>query len=238
MTAMRDRAELDVDRDVMVSWLPTFHDMGMVGFLTVPMTFGVELVKVTPSEFLAGPLLWIDLISRYKATVTAAPNFAYAVVGKRLARVEDDKYDLSSLRIALNGAEPIDASAVRTFTDAGARFGLDPRCVFAADGMAEATLAVSFAPLFSGLQVDVVEAEVGVWLARWLSGRPVDVVGAEALENGKRAVPVPEDDPRRETDKVRQFALLGTPLPGLEARIVDESGNVLPDRHVGEIQLR
>jgi len=218
MTAMRDRAELDVDRDVMVSWLPTFHDMGMVGFLTVPMTFGVELVKVTPAEFLAGPLLWIDLISRYKATVTAAPNFAYAVVGKRLARVEDDKYDLSSLRIALNGAEPIDASAVRTFTDAGARFGLDPRCVFAADGMAEATLAVSFAPLFSGLQVDVVEAE--------------------ALENGNRAVPVPEDDPRRETDKVRQFALLGTPLPGLEARIVDESGNVLPDRHVGEIQLR
>jgi fatty-acyl-CoA synthase len=219
MTAMVERAELDPETDVLVSWLPTFHDMGMVGFLTLPMTFGVRLVKVTPAEFLAGPLLWIDLISRYKATVTAAPNFAYAVVGKRLAReTEDGKYDLSSLRIALNGAEPIDPTAVRTFTDAGARFGLDPRCVFAADGMAEATLAVSFAPLFTGLQVDVVEAD--------------------ALENDNRAVPVPEGDPRRGTDEVRQFALLGTPLPGLEARIVDESGKPLPERHVGEIQLR
>src|SRR5690606_2472928 len=97
MTAMVERAELDPETDVLVSWLPTFHDMGMVGFLTLPMTFGVRLVKVTPAEFLAGPLLWIDLISRYKATVTAAPNFAYAVVGKRLAReTEDGKYDLSS----------------------------------------------------------------------------------------------------------------------------------------------
>ncbi|MGH3432463.1 MAG: AMP-binding protein, partial [Thermocrispum sp.] len=143
-------------------------------------------------------------------------------VGKRLAKVADDPenpaYDLSTLRIALNGAEPIDPVAVRTFTDAGARFGLDPRCVFAADGMAEATLAVSFAPLFTGLQIDVVEAD--------------------PLESDDRAVPVPEDDPRRGTDAARSFALLGKPLPGLDARIVGDSGEVVPERHVGEIQLR
>ncbi|ASR39697.1 long-chain fatty acid--CoA ligase [Prauserella marina] len=218
-SAMVQRAELDFENDVMVSWLPTFHDMGMVGFLTLPMTFGVELVKITPVEFLTGPLRWPELISKYGGSVTAAPNFAYAIVGKRLARVDDDTaYDLSRMRIALNGAEPIDATAVRTFTDAGARFGMPAECVFPAYGLAEATLAVSFAPLFTGLTVDVIEAT--------------------ALEAENRAVPVPADDPRRGTDDVRGFAVLGRPLDGLEARIVDEHGAVLGQREVGEINLR
>jgi fatty-acyl-CoA synthase len=217
--AMVERAEFDFDTDVMVSWLPTFHDMGMVGFLTVPMTFGVELVKITPVEFLSGPLIWPELITKYRGTTTAAPNFAYAIVGRRMARVDDDgAYDLSTLRIALNGAEPIDETAVQTFVDAGARFKMPAECVFPAYGMAEATLAVSFAPLFTGLTLDVVEAE--------------------ALESGNRAVPVPEGDPRRGTDSVRSFAMLGRPLDGLEAEIVDDQGHRLGDREVGEIRLR
>lgn len=217
--AMVDRAEFDFDTDVMVSWLPTFHDMGMVGFLTVPMTFGVELVKITPVEFLSGPLIWPELITKYGGTTTAAPNFAYAIVGRRMARVdEDDAYDLSKLRIALNGAEPIDETAVQTFVDAGARFKMPAECVFPAYGMAEATLAVSFAPLFTGLTLDVVEAD--------------------ALEADNRAVPVPEGDPRRGTDSVRSFALLGRPLDGLEAEIVNDAGARVGDREVGEIRLR
>lgn len=220
--AMVERAEFVFETDVMVSWLPTFHDMGMVGFLTVPMTFGVELVKITPVEFLTGPLIWPELISKYGGTTTAAPNFAYAIVGKRMARVDSDPekplYDLSKLRIALNGAEPIDETAVQTFTDAGARFGMPPECVFPAYGMAEATLAVSFAPLFTGLTLDVIEAE--------------------ALEADNRAVPVPESDPRRGTESVRSFAILGRPLDGLEAEIVNDEGKRLGEREVGEIRLR
>jgi fatty-acyl-CoA synthase len=217
--AMADRAEFKYDEDVMVSWLPTFHDMGMVGFLTVPMTFGVELVKITPVDFLSGPLVWPELISRYGGTVTAAPNFAYAIVGRRMARVEDaGAYDLSTLRIALNGAEPIDETAVAAFTAAGARFKMPPECVFPAYGMAEATLAVSFAPLFTGLTLDVVEAH--------------------ALEADNKAVPVPENDPRRGTEEVRSFAVLGPPLDGLEAEIVDDHGSRLGERQVGEIRLR
>ncbi|SEF27486.1 fatty-acyl-CoA synthase [Amycolatopsis pretoriensis] len=217
--AMVDRAEFDFDVDVMVSWLPTFHDMGMVGFLTVPMTFGVELVKITPVEFLSGPLIWPQLITKYGGTTTAAPNFAYAIVGRRMARVDDDNaYDLSKLRIALNGAEPIDETAVQTFVDAGARFKMPAECVFPAYGMAEATLAVSFAPLFTGLTLDVVEAD--------------------ALEADNRAVPVPEGDARRGTDSVRSFALLGRPLDGLEAEIVNDAGTRVGDREVGEIRLR
>lgn len=219
VTAMIERAELDPAEDVMVSWLPTFHDMGMVGFLTVPMTFGIELVKSTPAEFLTRPLIWPELISRYGGVATAAPNFAYAIVGRRMAGVEDDSaYDLSSLRIALNGAEPIDEQAVAGFVEAGGRFGMPAGAVFPAYGMAEATLAVSFAPVLGGLDVDVVEAG--------------------ALEADNSAVPVAADDPRRGTDEVRSFAKLGAVLPGLTARIVDDKGRSLPERHVGEIKLR
>ena len=84
--AMFISAEYDVDKDVMVSWLPCFHDMGMVGFLTIPMYFGAELVKVTPMDFLRDTLLWARLIDKYKGTMTAAPNFAYALFAKRLRR--------------------------------------------------------------------------------------------------------------------------------------------------------
>ena len=84
--AMFIGAEYDVDKDVMVSWLPCFHDMGMVGFLTIPMYFGAELVKVTPMDFLRDTLLWAKLIDKYKGTMTAAPNFAYALFAKRLRK--------------------------------------------------------------------------------------------------------------------------------------------------------
>ncbi|MFC5287132.1 fatty acyl-AMP ligase [Actinokineospora guangxiensis] len=211
LTAMAEKAELDVATDIMVSWLPLFHDMGMVGFLTVPMTVGMELVKVTPVEFLTGPLLWADLISRHGGTITAAPNFAYALLGRRLSNVDDEgTYDLSSLRIALNGAEPIDEAAVAAFVKQGTRFKMDPNCVFPAYGMAETTLAVSFAPLGTGLTLDQIDADL--------------------LESDNRAVPDP--------DGTRAFAILGEPLPGLEARIVGEDGAVRGEREVGEIQLR
>jgi fatty-acyl-CoA synthase len=211
---MAECAELDPEADIMVSWLPMFHDMGMVGFYTVPMTKGIELVKVTPVDFLGGPLLWAELITKYRATITAAPNFAYALLGRRLSGVDDDDaYDLSSMRLALNGAEPIDEKAVRSFTENGARFGLRAECVFPAYGMAEGTLAISFPPPFTGLRSDYIDAE--------------------ALESGQRAVPVSPSAP-----SVRSFALLGRPLPGFEVRIVDPSGAVRGEREVGEIHIR
>ncbi|MFB9596310.1 fatty acyl-AMP ligase [Saccharothrix longispora] len=210
---MRVAAALDPGSDVMVSWLPLFHDMGMVGFLTVPMLLGIELVKVTPPDFLARPTLWPDLISRYGGTITAAPNFAYAIVARRMNGVDDGAFDLSALRLALNGAEPIDPVAVKAFTDAGARFGMPAECVLCAYGMAETTLGVAFAPLFSGLAVD------------W--------VDPGELEAGKRAVPVAPDTPN-----ARAFPLNGPPLPGLEVQVVDESGAVRGEREVGQLRVR
>jgi fatty-acyl-CoA synthase len=210
ITAMMTAAQLDVDRDVMVSWLPLFHDMGMVGFLTIPMVTGLELVTVTPVEFLGRPLLWAELISSYGGTVTAAPNFAYAVLARQLARAEGP-LDLSTLRIALNGAEPIDPDAVAAFTAAGARFGLRPDSVLAAYGMAETALGVAFAPIDTGLQVDHIDAEL--------------------LETSRRAVPASYGPERR-------FPKLGPPLPGIEVRVVADDGTVLGEREVGVLQLR
>lgn len=208
--AMIEAARLDVDRDVMVSWLPLFHDMGMVGFLTVPMVTGLDLVTVTPVDFLSRPLLWAELISKYHGTVTAAPNFAYAVLARQLARAEAD-LDLSSLRIALNGAEPVDPDAVASFTDAGARFGLRPESVLCAYGMAETALGVAFAPVETGLAVDEIDAD--------------------ALETQHRAVPAGGG-------AVRRFPKLGPPLPGIEVRVVGERGEVLDPGGVGVLQLR
>jgi fatty-acyl-CoA synthase len=215
ITAMSDRAELDPPHDVMVSWLPMFHDMGMVGFYTTPMTFGIELVKVTPVAFLTAPLLWAKLISDHGGTITAAPNFAYALLGRRLSGVDDeDEYDLSTLRIALNGAEPIDEKAVDAFVKAGARFNMPAECVFPAYGMAEGTLAISFASPMIGMRVDNVDAV--------------------SLEGENRAVPVPADTPESSR---RTFAILGPPLDGFEARIMQDD-SVVGEREVGEIQVR
>jgi len=214
IAGMREAARLAVDRDVMVSWLPLFHDMGMVGFLTIPMVTGLELVTVTPVDFLTRPLLWAELISKYGGTVTAAPNFAYAVLARQLTRASD--LDLSSLRIALNGAEPVDPAAVAAFVEAGARFGLRPESVLCAYGMAETGLGVAFAPVETGLAVDEIDAE--------------------ALESGRRAEP--RTASTLGSASTRVFPLLGPPLPGIEARVVGEAGEVLGTRGVGVIQLR
>lgn len=210
--AMFVGAEYDVETDVMVSWLPCFHDMGMVGFLTIPMYFGAELVKVTPLDFLRDTLLWAKLIDKYRGTMTAAPNFAYALFAKRLRRqAKPGEFDLSTLRFALSGAEPVEPADVEDLIDAGAPFGLRENAILPAYGMAETTLAVSFSPCGAGLVVDEVDADL--------------------LAALRRAVPTSRGN-------VRRLATLGPLLQDLEARIVDEDGNVLPARGVGIIELR
>ncbi|WP_409428553.1 fatty acyl-AMP ligase [Mycobacterium sp. SMC-11] len=210
--AMFISAEYDVDKDVMISWLPCFHDMGMIGFLTVPMYFGAELVKITPMDFLRDTLLWAKLIDKYKGTMTAAPNFAYALFAKRLRKqATPGQFDLSTLRFALSGAEPVEPADVEDLIDAGKPFGLNPAAILPAYGMAETVLAVSFSKCGAGLVVDEVDADL--------------------LAALRQAVPATKGNTRR-------LASLGPLLEGIEIRIVDEHGNSLPPRGVGVIQLR
>jgi fatty-acyl-CoA synthase len=210
--AMFVGANFDTNTDVIVSWLPCFHDMGMTGFLTVPMYFGAELVKVTPMDFLGDILLWAKLIDKYKGTMTAAPNFAYNLLARRLRRqATEGQFDLSSLRWALSGAEQVDPADVEDLCEAGAPFGLSPEAIVPAYGMAETTVAVSFTECGAGMVVDEIDADLLAVL--------------------HRAVPATKGNTRR-------LVALGQPIDGLQARIVDEDDNVLPERAVGVIQVR
>ena len=195
LEAMYISAEYNEDTDVMISWLPLFHDMGMIGFLTLPMYFGGELVKVTPMDFMRDTLLWAKLIDKYKGTMTAAPNFAYSLFAKRLRKqAKPGQFDLSTLRIALSGAEPVEPADVEDLDAAGAPFGLKPAAILPAYGMAEITLAVSFSECGAGLVVDQVDTDL--------------------LAALRRAVPATKGNTRR-------LASLGPLLQGIEARIVD-----------------
>jgi fatty-acyl-CoA synthase len=210
--AMFAGAHVDVDTDVIVSWLPCFHDMGMTGYLTVPMYYGVELVKVTPMDFLSDILLWAKLIEKHRGTMTAAPNFAYRLFAKRLRRqAVPGQFDLSSLRWALSGAEAVEPDDVDDFCAAGAPFGLNPQAIVPAYGMAETTVAVSFSECGKGMVVDEVDADLMAML--------------------RRAVPTTRG-------RTRRLVSLGQPLPGLTVRVVDEDGSVLPARGIGVIQVR
>ncbi|MEM7272795.1 MAG: AMP-binding protein [Actinomycetota bacterium] len=213
LDAIVEAAEVDFDTDVMVSWLPLYHDMGLVGFCILPMAMGLNLVLGAPQDFLASPGKWMEWISTYRGTATAGPNFSY-VLATRALRRSGEQLDLSSLRIALNGAEPVDPSSVRAFIEAGERHGMRPGSVFPAFGMAEVAIAGCFPTPMDGLITDVVDAQ--------------------ALEIEHRANPVPLDDP-----SAREIVLLGRPVPGLEFRIIDPAtGLTLGDREVGELQIR
>lgn len=201
---------LHVDESgVMVSWLPMFHDMGMVGCLLLPMLTGMELISVTPADFLSRPLLWAELMSRHGATITTAPNFAWAVLTRQLARVEPGTLDLSALRVAGNGAEPVDPATMRAFVEVGARFGLRPEAVNCCYGAAESTLVISMSEMADPMLLDEVDAA--------------------DLELRHRATPG--------TDGVRRLPMLGRPFPSVRVRVVDDEGVVLGERQVGRIQL-
>ncbi len=141
-----------------VSWLPLFHDMGLVGFVVGPLFTNVPCVFLPTASFVRAPRLWLEKIHQHRGTITYAPNFAYALVAKRMRDRDVEGLDLSCLRIAGCGAEPIQARSLREFADRLAPAGFDPRAFLPSYGMAEATLAITFAPLRDGLRTDLTDA--------------------------------------------------------------------------------
>lgn len=205
------------NEETMVSWLPLYHDMGLVGFLALPMTMGVDLVQAAPQDFLARPGNWMDWISDYGGTATAGPNFSWVLATRALKRKTD--LDLSSLTLALSGAEPVDPKAVEAFVAEASRFGFTAGGVFPAFGMAEVAIAGAFPQRGRGLRTDTVDRQV--------------------LETQRVAKPIEIDDPDDFALRARRLALLGKAVPGLEMKIIDpDSREELPERHVGELLLR
>ena len=213
LAGIRSATRHEATHGCQLSWLPLYHDMGLVGGLALPMSCGCPLVLQSPVAFAARPIAWLEAVTSFRATVTGAPNFAWALMARLLAArpLPDPAVRLDSLRLALTGAEPVDPAAMARFVAAAAPRGLDPAVVLCGYGLAEATLAVTFSRPGAGLRTDVVD--------------PV------ALESHGRAVAAP-------TPPGRSLARLGRPVPGTRIRIVDQTdGRVLGQRRVGRIEV-
>ena len=201
--------------DVTLSWLPLYHDMGLIGMVLCPLASGLHAVLVPTMTFIKRPACWMELMSKYKATITFAPNFAYGLAVKRTKPEKVAKMDLSQVRILGCGAEPNHPGTLRAFAEHFAPAGLKPEAILPVYGMAEATLAMSFNRLDQSLRTDVIDAETYQNEGRALS------VDGEGLENDET--------------KSLEFVSCGWALERHNVSIIDEAGETLPDRCVGEI---
>ena len=203
---------LEVTRaDHLVSWLPLYHDMGLIGALLAPLAHRATVWLLSPIEFMLRPASWLRAVSQARASLTVAPNFAYGLVARKVSDDEVRGVDLSSLKAAINGAEPVDPATAELFCVRFAPFGLRPSAYFPVYGLAEATLSVSFPPLRRGLKVEHVRRD------RLAEGH------AEPGEPGPETMPI---------------VSVGSAIDGHEIAIVDPQTHApLPDRRVGEIRV-
>ncbi|WP_043285475.1 AMP-binding protein [Paraburkholderia oxyphila] len=198
--------------DKLVSWLPLYHDMGLIGAWLAPLYFGFPLVAMSPLAFLARPVVWLETISRCRATITAAPNFAYEWCARRVPERQLAGLDLASLRFAFCGSEPVNPDTLRAFAERFASFGFDARAITPVYGLAENTLAVTFPAPSRGLRVDLVRRET--------------------LATHSKAEPAQADD-----DALALVAC-GYALADTELRIVDDRRQPLAERRIGRIEFR
>lgn len=200
-----------------VSWLPLYHDMGLIGFVLAPVVHRVPIAFLPPLLFLKRPVSWLQAITRHKGTIAYAPNFAFALCVKRIRDRELEGLDLSSWRVAGCGAEPIRPETLEAFADKFAKIGFDPKALLPSYGMAESSLAVSFSELGEGVKALAVDGET-----LWTDGV---------------AKPVSVEDPAA----VRLVAC-GPSFPDHEIAAFapeDATGEApLPERQVGELRLR
>jgi thioester reductase-like protein len=201
---------IDHPSPVVVSWLPQYHDMGLIGCYLYPALKGGTTYGFAPMDFIQRPILWFDAITTYRATATAAPNFAYdyCLRAGRLSKDSLEACDLSSLRVLMCAAEPVKADTYTRFLEAFQSYGLKSESFYVAYGLAENTLAVT------------------------LGGRNIVSVNKRALALGKARMTTEVS----EIDGATQIVSCGTPLPGLDVKIVDPEGHfALKQDRIGEI---
>jgi fatty-acyl-CoA synthase len=192
-----------------LSWLPLYHDMGLIGCVLSALERPGTLTLLPPELFVTRPASWLRALSRFRATVSPAPNFAFGLCVERIRDDELEGVDLSSWRVALCGAEPVAASVMRAFQARFAPWGLRPEALTPVYGLSEASLAVTFS--------DVTRPFVTRRFHRERLSRDGE---ARAAADGVEIVSV------------------GRPLPGLSLEIVDPSGVSLPEGHVGRVRVR
>ncbi|AKT43684.1 fatty acyl-AMP ligase [Chondromyces crocatus] len=202
-----------------VSWLPLYHDMGLIGFVMAPLYHVNTITFLPPLLFLKRPARWLEALSRYKGSISFGPNFAYALCVKRVREQEMEGLDLSNWRVAGCGAEPIRAENLRAFADKFARVGFSEKAFVCCYGMAESTLAISFSQVHTGVITDNVRGE-----ALWAEGKAIPTPGDEGDEG---AMPIVQCGKAFEGHEIGVFAADD-----------EESARPLGDREVGELRLR
>jgi 1-acyl-sn-glycerol-3-phosphate acyltransferase len=212
MRAIAEAAQMSPD-DVGVSWLPLYHDMGLIGAWLTLMMHGLPVVVMSPIAFLTRPERWLQAVSKYRATLSAAPNFAYELCVRKIPDKAMEGVDLSSWRAALNGAEPVNPETLERFTNRFAKHGFRREAMFPVYGLAEASLAVTFPPLNRGPKVDRVEREM--------------------FATEGRAIPAKAGD-----ENAIGFVSSGVALPRHEVTIVDKDGREVPERTEGFLWFR
>lgn len=198
--------------DVFVSWLPLYHDMGLIGAWLGSLYFACQLVLMSPLAFLARPARWLWAIHRHRGTISAGPNFAYELCVSRIADADLEGLDLSSWRYAFNGAEPVSAHTMTRFTERFAAHGFQPQAMKPVYGLAEVSLGLAFPPTGSLPKVDH--------------------INRESLMRDGRADPVAADDPA-----ALHVVTSGQPLPGYQIRIVDTMGYEASERQEGRLEF-
>ena len=197
------------DDDVAVTWLPLFHDMGLIGFVLGTILYDIPAVFIPTETFARSPRFWLEVISTKGGTLTYAPNFAFELVTKRVKDKDLAELDLSSVRVAGCGAEPIRAKTLQDFASKFAPCGFSENALLPSYGMAESTLAITFhqrdAPMI------------------------VDRVDGDAMQAGHAKL---SDD---STKTVLEIVSCGTPFSGHPLKIVDDDGNALGEREVGQV---
>lgn len=213
--------------DGAVSWLPLYHDMGLIGFVITPLLHGLKTTLIPTLRFIKRPSVWFETIHKARAHVTFAPNFALALITKRARPEQLERWDLSTLRSVGCGAEPIQVETIRAFTELfSTRCGLPENAVTPAYGMAEATLAMTLKPLHEPPKILTCEAEPFLD-----SGRVVERASHLSGDPASEAASQPSDE-------VLKWVSCGPPLPGHELAVVNAEGDRLPDGQEGELTFR
>jgi acyl carrier protein len=199
--------------DTFVSWLPLYHDMGLIGAWLGSLVYGFPLVLMSPLTFLARPERWLKAIHAHRGTMSGGPNFAYELCLRRIQDADIEGLDLSSWRLAFNGAEPVSPRTVDNFIRRFEPYGLRARAITPVYGLAEATLGVAFTPVGRGMRTERVQRG------------PLTTEGS--------ALAADDDDA-----DVQVFVSSGVPIPGFEVRIVDDAGRETAERTEGRLEFR
>jgi 1-acyl-sn-glycerol-3-phosphate acyltransferase len=199
--------------DVFVSWLPLYHDMGLIGAWLGGLYYAMLSVLMPPAAFMTRPGRWLRTIHRHRGTISAAPNFAYELCASKVPDAELEGLDLSAWRLAFNGAEPVSPHTIRRFGERFAAHGFDRAAITPVYGLAESAVGLAFPPLHRGPLIDRVDRDT--------------------FERTGRVVPAAPED-----NRALEFVACGQPLPGYEIRVLDGAGRELPEGREGRLEFR